>query len=135
MVYTNEDFAKKVLEFTDQRGADVIYDAVGHDTFEKGIGCLAERGRLVSYGQSSGAVSAISLAGLRARSASIACGGLGTFVQDPLERRRNAELLFGLIAAGTLRLEINQRYPLAEAVAAHTDLIQRRTMGSSIFIV
>ena len=135
VVYTNEDFAKKVLELTDQRGADVIYDAVGHDTLEKGIECLAERGRMVSYGQSSGAVSAISLAGLRARSASIACGGLGTFVRDPLERRRNAELLFGLIAAGTLRLEINQRYPLAEAVAAHTDLIQRRTMGSSIFIV
>ena len=80
-------------------------------------------------------MSSISLAGLRARSASIACGGLGTFVRDPLERRRNAELLFGLIADGTLRLEINQRYPLAEAVAAHTDLIQRRTMGSSIFVV
>jgi NADPH2:quinone reductase len=56
-------------------------------------------------------------------------------VRDPLERRCNAELLFGLIADGTLRLEINQRYPLAEAVAAHTDLIQRRTMGSSIFVV
>ncbi|GIT24574.1 MAG: hypothetical protein CM1200mP41_06180 [Gammaproteobacteria bacterium] len=135
VVYTNKDFAKKVLELTDQRGADVIYDAVGHDTFEKGIGCLAERGRMVSYGQSSGAVSSVSLAGLRARSASVACGGLGTFVQDSIERDRNAAVLFRLIEDGTLRLEINQRYPLSEAVVAHTELAQRRTTGSSIFIV
>ena len=135
VVYTSKDFAKKVLELTDQRGADVIYDAVGHDTFEKGIGCLAERGRMVSYGQSSGAVGSVPLAGLRARSASVACGGLGTFVQDSIERDRNAAVLFRLIEDGTLRLEINQRYPLSEAVVAHTELAQRRTTGSSIFIV
>ena len=135
VVYTSKDFAKKVLELTDQRGADVIYDAVGHDTFEKSLGCLAQRGRLVSYGQSSGAVTAVPLAPLRLRSASVACGGLGTFVRDPIERRRNAKLLFGLIANGDLTVEINQRYPLVDVVQAHTELSERRTSGSSILTV
>ena len=135
VIYTREDFAKRVMTLTGQRGVDVIYDAVGQDTFDKGLSCLAERGRLVSYGQSSGPVTAISLAPLRARSGSIACGGLGTFVRDADERRRNARSLFGLIAKGDLTLEINQRYPLPEATAAHIALAERRTTGSSVLTV
>ncbi len=135
VIYTREDFAKRVMTLTGQRGVDVIYDAVGQDTFDKGLSCLAERGRLVSYGQSSGPVTAISLAPLRARSGSIACGGLGTFVRDANERRRNARLLFGLIAKGDLTLEINQRYPLSEVTAAHIALAERRTTGSSVLTV
>ena len=38
-----EDFVKKVFEITDNKGVDVIYDSVGKNTFQKGIGCLAQR--------------------------------------------------------------------------------------------
>ena len=72
---------------------------------------------------------------LRPLSASIACGGLRTFTKDPGERARNAEKLFGLIASGTLKVEINQRYPLADAARAHADLEARRTTGSTILTV
>lgn len=133
IVYTRDDFAGAVRKLTDGRGVDVVYDAIGKDTFEKGLTCLAERGRMVTYGQASGPIAPISLASLRPLSASIASGGLGNFIKDPAERGRNADELFGLIADGTLKVEINQRYHLSDAATAHADLAGRRTTGSSVF--
>lgn len=135
IVYTRDDFADKVKEFTDGRGADVVYDAIGKDTFEKGLGCIAERGRMVSYGVASGPIAPVDLRSLRPLSGSVACGGLGNFIKDPGERGRNADELFGLIAAGTLKVEINQRYALADAAKAHADLAGRRTTGSSVLTI
>ena len=57
--YSNENFESKVNNYTNKHGADVIYDAVGKDTFEKGLKCLAKRGRIVSYGISSGKIDPI----------------------------------------------------------------------------
>ena len=57
------------------------------------------------------------------------------FVADPKARARNAAELFGLIKSGALKIEINQRYPLAEAARAHTELEARQTMGSSVLVV
>ena len=60
-VTSREDFAKAVLNFTSGRGVDVVFDAVGKDTFERSVECLAPRGRLVSFGQASGDVGAHSI--------------------------------------------------------------------------
>ncbi len=130
--YVRDDFAEKVREITGGRGVDVVYDAIGKTTFAKGLDCLAERGRMVTYGVASGPIEPVNIGVLRPKSASIAAGGLGNFIRDPEERQRNADELFGLIAAGTLKVEINQRYPLAEAARAHADLAGRRTTGSSV---
>jgi len=135
IIYTREDFAERVKAITGGRGVDVVYDAIGKDTFTKGLGCLAERGRMVSFGVASGAIGPVDINVLRPLSASIACGGLRTFTKNPNERARNAEKLFGLIANGTLKVEINQRYTLADAPQAHADLEARRTTGSSVFTV
>jgi NADPH:quinone reductase len=135
IVYTRDDFVEKVKEITDGKGVDVVYDAIGKDTFEKGLGCIAERGRMVSYGVASGPIAPVDLRVLRPQSGSIACGGLGNFIKDPDERGRNADELFGLIAEGVLKVEINQRYPLSDVAAAHADLAGRRTTGSSILTI
>ena len=71
---------------------------------------------------------------LRSRSASIACG-LGSFIKDPTERGANADELFSLIADGTLKVEINQRYALCDVADAHRELASRKTIGSSILII
>ena len=135
IVYSREDFVARVRDITGGRGVDVVYDAIGKDTFLKGLTCLAERGRMVSYGVASGPIEPVNLGVLRPLSASIACGGLGNFIRDPAERARNAGDLFGLIAEGTLKVEINQRYALSDAAAAHADLAGRKTTGSSVFTV
>ena len=57
--YSKEDFAKKVLEITKNKGVPVVYDGVGKDTFHKSIECLKTRGMMVSFGNASGSLDAI----------------------------------------------------------------------------
>ena len=124
--------AKRCLELTDGKGVNVVYDSVGKDTFDTGIDVLAERGWMVSFGQSSGPAPALNTARLAMKAKHVTRGGLYYFVKDPEVRARNAAELFGLIADGVLKVEINQRYPLSDAARAHTDLEARKTTGSTI---
>ena len=132
ILYREVDFGEAVLELTDGKGVNVVYDSVGKDTFDRGIDILAERGWMVSFGQSSGPAPALNTARLAMKAQHVTRGGLYYFVKDPEVRARNAAELFGLIADGVLKVEINQRYQLSDAAQAHTDLEARRTTGSTI---
>ena len=57
--YSKEDFSKKVLEITNGKGVDVIYDGVGQKTFEGSIACIKLRGMFITFGNSSGPVKSI----------------------------------------------------------------------------
>ncbi|MNF08877.1 Quinone oxidoreductase 1 [compost metagenome] len=52
-----------------------------------------------------------------------------------MEKQELVDELFGHVAAGRIRIEINQRYALEDAVQAHRDLEGRKTTGSSIFVI
>jgi len=132
ILYRETDFGEAVLELTDGKGANVVYDAIGKDTFDKGLDALAERGWMVSYGQSSGPAPAVDPARLGPKGLNLTRGGLNLFVRDPAIRARNAAEMFGLIEDGVLKVEINQRYALAEVATAHADLEGRKTTGSTI---
>jgi NADPH2:quinone reductase len=134
ILYRDVDFGAAVLDLTHGKGANVVYDAVGKDTFDKGIDVLAERGWMVSYGQSSGPAPLLNVARLAMKAQNVTRGGLFYFVKDPDIRARNAAELFGLIADGVLKVEINQRYKLSDAAQAHTDLEARKTTGSTILM-
>ena len=95
--YSKEDFKEKVLEMTKNNGVNVIYDAVGKDTFLKGIGCLAPKGRIVSFGVSSGPIDPIDINMFRSFSGSISTGGLNTYIKDTKEMQRNADVFFDMI--------------------------------------
>ena len=132
--YREVEFSEAVLQLTDGRGVDVVYDSVGKDTFDRGIDLLAERGCMVSFGQSSGPAPALNTARLAMKAQTVTRGGLHYFVKDPEVRARNAAELFGLIADGVLQVEINQRHKLRDAARAHTDLEARRTTGSTVLM-
>ena len=134
ILYTKEDFSTKVKDITEGRGVDVVYDAIGKDTFSKGLSCLAERGRLVCYGFASGPIQPVDIFVLRPFSQSIATGGLMTYTKNPVERQKNSKRLFDLINKGVLKININQKYSLEDASKAHQDLSGRKTTGSSILI-
>ena len=134
ILYREVDFGEAVLDLTHGKGVNVVYDAVGKDTFDKGIDVLTERGWMVSYGQSSGPVPLLNTARLSMKALNVTRGGLLFFVKDPQMRARNAAELFGLIADGVLKVEINQRYDLSDAAQAHADLQARKTTGSTILM-
>ncbi|MGA2087978.1 MAG: quinone oxidoreductase [Stellaceae bacterium] len=136
VVYTREDFVKRVAEITGGKKVPVVYDSVGKDTFMKSLDCLAPLGLVALFGQSSGAVEPFNL-GLLAMKGSlyVTRPTLGTYGADPKEMRAGAKELFDLVLAKKIKIEVNQTYPLKDAAKAHADLAARKTTGSTVFTV
>ncbi len=132
--YSHEDVTKRVLELTDGKKCQVVYDGVGKDTWETSLDCVEPRGLVVSFGNASGAVSGVNLGILASKgSLYVTRPTLGTYATAGTLQAM-ADELFGMITSGKLHVEISQRYPLAEAAKAQTELSARRTMGSTILL-
>jgi NADPH:quinone reductase-like Zn-dependent oxidoreductase len=134
ILYTEEDFVEKVKEITEGRGCDVVYDAVGRDTFLRSYEALAVRGHLVSYGQASGPIEPVDIAGFVGKSAHVSRPNFGHYTGTPAEVRAITDRLFDALRRGILSVEIGQRFALRDAADAHRALEVRRTTGSSILL-
>ena len=130
--YVKEEFAKKVLEITDNKGVDVIYDSVGKNTFQKGIGCLAPKGRIVSFGISSGPIEPININQLRSFSGSIATGGLNTYIKDSSEMQKNADAFFKMIMNKDIKINIDKVFSIDDIQEAQMMLENRLSTGSIV---
>jgi len=134
ILYRQEDFVARVRELTGGTGVAAVYDSVGKDTFLKSLDCLRPLGILVSFGQSSGPVDSFNPGLLAAKgSLFLTRPSLMAYTARHEDLVESAAELFGVVQAGAVRIEINQRYPLAEAARAHADLEARKTTGSTIF--
>jgi NADPH2:quinone reductase len=135
ILYTQADFETETKRLTGDKGVDVVYDSVGKTTFEKGLNVLRPRGMMALFGGSSGAVPPFDLIQLSAKgSLFLTRPTLGhyTITREELVARSGA--VFGMIAAGKLKLRIEHTYPLAEAQRAHRDLEGRKTTGKLLLI-
>jgi NADPH:quinone reductase-like Zn-dependent oxidoreductase len=134
--YSHEDVAKRVRELTNGIGVDVVFDSVGKTTFLSSLDSLRRRGLMVSVGTASGTIDGFN-PNLLAQKGSLYLTrpALADYIADPAEKAALADEIFGHIAAGRIRIEINQRYALQDAAQAHHDLEARKTTGSSIFVV
>ena len=130
--YVKDDFVKKVLEITNNRGVDVIYDSVGKNTFQKGIGCLAPKGRIVSFGISSGPIEPININQLRSISGSIATGGLNTYIKDSSEMQKNADAFFKMIMNKDIKINIDKVFSIDDIQEAQMMLENRLSAGSIV---
>ena len=134
--YAREDVAKRVRELTGGAGVAVAYDSVGKATFAGSLDSLKKRGLLVCVGTASGPVPPIDATQLAVKgSVYVTRPALADYIADPAEKQALAGELFGHVAAGRIRIEINQRYSLRDAAQAHRDLESRKTTGSSVFVV
>jgi NADPH:quinone reductase len=134
IVYTREDVATRVRELTDGAGVPVVFDSIGRTTYQSSIDSLARRGLLVCFGTASGQVPPINAMELAVKgSLFVTRPALADYIADPAERAALAGEVFGHVAAGRIRVEINQRYALEDAVRAHRDLEAGRSIGSSVF--
>lgn len=134
IVYTREDFAKRVMELSGGAGVPVVYDSVGKDTFERSLDCLSVRGTLVSFGQSSGPVPPFDTLKLGAKSLFLTRPSLMHYTAKRGELVASATALFAMVAKGVVDANPRQRYALEDARKAHEDLHARRTTGSTILV-
>ena len=134
--YRRDDVPARVKELTDGQGVTTVYDTVGKDTYEGSLKSLKRRGVLVGCGTASGPFPPIDALQLAIQgSVYFTRPALADYIADPAERAELADALFGHVAAGRIRININQRYQLEDAVQAHRDLEAGKTTGSSIFTV
>jgi NADPH2:quinone reductase len=133
--YTKENFVERVKELTGGAKVPVVYDGVGKDTWEGSLDCLQPRGLMVSFGNASGAVTGVAINILAAKgSLYVTRPTLATHIVPRARLEASCEEMFGLMLDGSLKVDIEQRYPLADASRAHADLAARRTTGSTVLL-
>ena len=136
IVYTRQDFVAEVAAITTGAKLAVVYDSVGRDTFLKSLDCLRPRGMMVSFGQSSGPVEPIAPTILAQKgSLFLTRPTLFDYTAGRAELEASAAELFAIVAAGKVRIDVRQRFPLEAAADAHRALEARATSGSTILTV
>jgi NADPH2:quinone reductase len=135
ILYTKQDFEAETKRLTGGKGLQVVYDAVGKDTFDKSLNCLAMRGYMVLYGAASGPVAPLDPQVLNAKgSLFLTRPSLFHYIATRDDLVRRAGEVLGWIQKGELKLRIGATFPLAEAAQAHRDLEGRKTTGKVLLI-
>lgn len=135
ILYAEQDFEAEVSRLTGGAGVRVVYDSVGRTTFEKSLRCLAPRGMMVLFGQSSGPVEPVDPQLLnRHGSLFLTRPNLAHYVATRAELVERAQAILGWVREGAVRLRIWREFPLAEAAEAHRALESRATAGKVLLI-
>ena len=130
VLYDEQDFLDEVRTITDGKGVQCVYDSVGRATFDRSLSCLAPRGFLVLFGQSSGPVAPVDPQALASQgSCYLTRPTLGNYMRTAGEARRRADELFTLVLAGDLDVRIERTFALEQAASAHELLESRATSG------
>ena len=133
--YTREDIVARVKALTGGVGVRAVFDSVGKATFAVSLDCLAPRGLLALFGQSSGVVAPVEPATLAAKgSLFLTRPSFWHYVATRAELLASAQVLFGAVSHGDVRIEIGQTFPLRDAAEAHRALEARRTTGSTLLL-
>ena len=131
--YTDGTWVDRVKELTGGRGADVIYDPVGGDTFDLSTRCIASGGRLIVIGFAGGRIPSIAANRILLKNISIV-GALwgGHALAHPEYLGEVQRALADLYANGAIRPPRPVQYPLAQAPAALRDLANRKVLWKAV---
>ena len=133
--YRRQDFVAEVKRLTEGRGVDVVYDAVGKDTFLPSLDCLRPLGMMVTFGNASGKPPALDPLVLSAKGSLFLTRPT---LQHYTARREDlllaAKALFHVIRTGVVKAEIGQTYALKDVAQAHRDLEARKTVGTTLLL-
>ena len=136
IVYSQQDFVAEVARITDGEKLPVVYDSVGRDTFLKSLDCLKVRGLMVSFGNASGAPEPFPPNMLAQKgSLYLTRPTLYHYIASRQQLEQSAGELFDMVTGGKVKIEVQQRFPLAEAAEAHRALQARKTTGSTVLTI
>ncbi len=132
--YREVNFKDRILELTDGRGVDVVYDAIGKETTQDSIACVAFQGTLALFGDTSGVAEPVDTRLLGKEAIYVTRVGMPSFIPDGEAVTRRCNDMLALITAGKLNLNIAPPRPLAQAMEMHRDLEGRKTVGKNILL-
>lgn len=132
--YTEENWAKQVLEITDGKGIDVALEMAGGKIFHDTLAILAPFGRLVTYGVASGEQSPFYPSLLMAKNQTVTGFFLPQIMRKPKLYISSLKELLGYISKGELKLTIGGVFPLEDAAKVHTMMQGRETHGKLVLV-
>ena len=131
--YRTEDFVEVVERETEGRGADVIYDSVGGETFDRSLKCIAWNGRLLVIGFASGTIPTAKMNRVLLKNISLVGLHWSAYEErEPEQVRATYDGLFDLYARGRIRPVVSARYALEDLPSALEALASRRTHGKLV---
>ncbi len=133
--YTTEDFVPIVKELTGGHGADIVYDPVGGDVFDKSRKCIAFEGRIVVVGFTSGRIPEAPANHLLVKNYSVVGLHWGLYRKmDPARIGTVHEELTRLVESGAVDPLVGAVHPLDEAPQALKALADRGTVGKVVLV-
>lgn len=135
ILYTQEDFAKRVLAATNNQGVDLILDSVGKATYTGSVRSLAPFGHLISFGGASGAPDPVQLSTLYPKSIKVSAFWLFTAMRQPQLAAAGVERVLSWLTSGKIQLKIGLTLPLEQAAEAHRRMEARETVGKILLTV
>ena len=133
--YNKENFAKKVLEITNNKGVKAVYDGVGENTLDGSLECLCVRGMMVSFGNASGPLSDINIPKqIQPKGLYLTRPSMQQYLSTKEELEEGSKILFEKVSTGKVKIEIFREYKLENAVDAHKDLEGRKILGPAVII-
>lgn len=131
--YSHENIADRVRDITDGAGADVIFDGIGADTIGAALDSARQKGMIVIFGTASGPVKGFDTGLLNQKgSLFLTRPSIMHYAADDTHLAEMAQDLFDVVSAGQVKIEVKQRYALADVARAHRDLEARKTTGSCV---
>ena len=133
--YTKDDFAKKVMEITNNEGVPAVFDGVGKNTFKGSLACLKTRGMMVSFGNASGPLDPVDVPkDIQPKGLYLTRPSIGQYFTNRKELQAGADAVFEKVKFGKIKIKISKEYNLIDAKKAHQDLEARKLTGPAILI-
>ena len=133
--YTKDDFAKKVMEITNNEGVPAVFDGVGKNTFYGSLACLKIRGMMVSFGNASGPLDPVNVPkDIQPKGLYLTRPSIGQYFKNRKELQAGADAVFEKVKFGKIKVQISKEYSLIDAKKAHEDLEARKLTGPAILI-
>ena len=133
LTYDQKDFTKIVMELTNGKGVDKVFDSVGKDTFDNSLRSIKVCGHLINFGQSSGPIDPISMSILAGKSLTISRPILFDYISDTALYKKMANSVFHAFKNNKITLPEFLPYKLKDANLAH-NMLESRSGGGSIYL-
>ncbi len=136
ILYREVSFREEVRRLTNGRGVDIVYDSVGKDTLRDSLHSLRVHGMCVLFGNTSGLVRDFEPMELaEAGSVFLTRPHMQHYVATREEYTRRATDVFRWVQEGVLKVRIDRKLPLEQAVEAHLALASRQTSGKLVLAI
>ena len=135
ILYREVDFSEAVLDLTNGKGADVIYDSVGKETIKGSLRCFKSLGVLSNNGYASGAIGSLDPLDLaEAGSVFFTRPHLASYIPTSEVRAKRSYDLYKLYIDGNLTVNIDRTLPLSQVALAHKAIEERQSKGKILLV-